>query len=179
MTPKHKVTILGNGTSRLLVPIEKIPSPVWGCNALYRDYSPDLLIVSDRRMVLEVANAKYPGEVVFKPWKGFTHPPSNFTPFESRGCSGEVAVRYALKQGYTQIDLIGFDMKEGRIQNVYTNTQNYGSHKDYQPTFPSLKNYLPTVQDAKIRRIYAKNYGKPIRGITNILVESYLKEMGF
>jgi len=69
-------------------------------------------------------------------------------------------------------------MQEGHIQNVYTNTENYGTHRDYQPTFPSLKNYLPTVQDAKIRRIVAKNYGKPIKGIVNISMEEYLKELG-
>jgi hypothetical protein len=177
LIPK-RVTILGNGLSRKLVPLHKIPTTIWGCNALYRDYSPSLLFCIDRRMILEIARAKYKGEVVYRPWRGFAHPPSNFTPFICSGCSGETAIRYALEQNYSHIDLIGFDMQEGHIQNVYTNTENYGTHRDYQPTFPSLKNYLPTVQDAKIRRIVAKNYGKPIKGIVNISMEEYLKELG-
>lgn len=174
------LTILGNGPSRLLLPIEKIPSPVWGCNALYRDYTPDILFCIDRRMVREIANSKYSGKVVYKHWKDFFWPPSNFQKLENpRGCSGENAVRYAVEKGYTRIDLIGFDMREGSIQNVYTGTPNYGKKQDCQPTFPSLQNYLRTLQAVKIRRIYSPNYGKPIKGLTNITVEEYLKEMGF
>lgn len=173
-----RVTILGNGLSRLLIPLEIIPQPIWGCNAIYRDYTPDCLFSIDRRMILEIANSKYKGKVVYRHWKNF-RPPSNFENWYDGGCSGETAVRYAVKEGYKEIDLVGFDLQPGHVQNVYKGTANYGTKRDYQPTFPSFQNYLPTVQHAKIRRIYAKNYGKPIKGITNILVDEYLKELGW
>lgn len=171
-----KVTILGNGLSRLLIPLESLPKPIWGCNALYRDYTPDCLFCIDRRMILEIANSKYKGKVVYRHWKDF-RPPSNFEKFFEGGCSGETAIRYAIEQGFTEIDLIGFDLRPGKIQNVYTGSQNYGTKKDCQPTFPSLQSYLPTVKEAKIRRIYSPNHGKPIKGITNILVNEYLREL--
>ncbi|MEK9894869.1 MAG: hypothetical protein VW518_00400 [Burkholderiaceae bacterium] len=130
-------------------------------------------------MSLEVSNAKYSGKVIYRHWKGFTNPPSNFEHFFEGGCSGETAVRYALKQGYTNITLIGFDMRPGRVQNVYKNTPNYATKNDYQPTFTSFQAYLRSIRIDKITRIYAQNYGKPIRGLTNIKVDDYLKEMGF
>jgi len=45
--------IIGNGESRLSVDLESLRgvAPIIGCNALYRDFTPDLLVVVDVTMV--------------------------------------------------------------------------------------------------------------------------------
>ena len=53
--------VLGNGTSRSSVyPRELSPyGKTYGCNALYRTFSPDYLVAVDVKMVLEINKAGY------------------------------------------------------------------------------------------------------------------------
>ena len=53
--------VLGNGTSRKPINLETLQKKgmTYGCNALYREYSPDYLICVDPRMVHEVNRAGY------------------------------------------------------------------------------------------------------------------------
>ncbi len=48
MKDKSKVVCLGNGESRLNLDLDKIKEQVmvWGCNALYRDWIPDYLVMA-------------------------------------------------------------------------------------------------------------------------------------
>ena len=46
--------IIGNGESRIGFDLYSLPQDTYGCNALYRDYEPDYLIVVDQMMYKEI-----------------------------------------------------------------------------------------------------------------------------
>lgn len=60
---------LGNGASRELVDLDalrrRIPGVIYGCNALYREWTPDALVATDSRMVNEINEAGYQGRTIF------------------------------------------------------------------------------------------------------------------
>lgn len=67
-----KVFIVGNGESRKKVDLMQLNmmGKVYGCNALYRDYTPDVLIVVDGGMQHEVYTSGYPlkNKCYFRSW---------------------------------------------------------------------------------------------------------------
>ena len=56
-----RIFILGNGTSRKGLDLSSLKSagPVYGCNALYRDFSPDILFSVDPPMIEEIIKSGY------------------------------------------------------------------------------------------------------------------------
>lgn len=129
--------VLGNGTSRLLVPLDKLKSAgmVYGCNALYREYEPDYLIAVDVKMINEIIQSGY--HKTHQVWtnknKGIT--PSNnvnyFSPNKGWS-SGPTALWLATVNGHSQIYIIGFDYTgiNGKLNNVYADTLNYKKSTD-------------------------------------------------
>ena len=67
-----KVFIVGNGESRKKVDLMQLNmmGRVYGCNALYRDFTPDVLIVVDGGMQHEVYTSGYPlkNKCYFRSW---------------------------------------------------------------------------------------------------------------
>ena len=59
--------VLGNGPSRKSVNLDELKEKgvVYGCNALYRDYEPDYLVVNDWYVMLEIIESGYSGACVF------------------------------------------------------------------------------------------------------------------
>ena len=114
--------VIGNGESRKGFNLEKLRSkgPIYGCNALYRDFHPDVLVSVDAKMIQEVKKEGYTGE--FR-WEN---------PFS--WASGPTACRFAIEDGYSPIFLLGFDLygidehndeKPTSLNNVYKDTPNY------------------------------------------------------
>lgn len=129
--------VLGNGRSRLLVDLNELKNhgAIYGCNALYREFTPDYLVCVDGRMIHEIGTAGYQLEhevwtnpiAETKHYSGFKY----FTP--SLGwSSGPSALNLASKHNCEQIFIIGFDYvgTQGRINNVYADTENYRSATD-------------------------------------------------
>ena len=56
-----KAVCLGNGKSRIGLDLVKMKdyATVIGCNAIYRDFSPDILVALDSRMSHEVYSSGY------------------------------------------------------------------------------------------------------------------------
>ena len=52
----NKVFVIGNGESRKGVDLDRLQQhgKVYGCNALYRDFTPDALVCVDSAMIHEV-----------------------------------------------------------------------------------------------------------------------------
>lgn len=131
--------VLGNGTSRTSIDHTNLKKygTVYGCNALYREFTPDYLVAVDPKMINEIHSKGYQhrGEVwtnpnkLFKDYKGFNY-------FEkSRGwSSGPTAMHLASTHNHKAIYILGFDyigLREGRfLNNVYADTYNYRSSKD-------------------------------------------------
>lgn len=141
--------VLGNGVSRRGLDLDFIQSrgAVYGCNALYRDFTPDVLVATDRGIAQEIENTGYArqhrfftrrpavnsgAEIIPRPWYGYS--------------SGPVALALAAQDGHSPIYLIGFDLghnEQGLFNNVYAGTKNY-KPQNSGPTFTG--NWVRQIQ---------------------------------
>ena len=131
--------VLGNGTSRKSIDLEKIKNiaKVYACNAVYRTFQPDYLVAVDVKMVLEINKAGYQHKntVWTNPNKSY-HRIKNLNFFNpSKGwSSGPTALWLAAEHGYETVYILGFDYKglsEGRLlNNLYADTANYKKSTD-------------------------------------------------
>lgn len=126
--------VLGNGTSRkgidpvLLKPYGKI----YGCNALYREFTPDYLVAVDVKMILEINKSGYQhhNEVWTNPNKSYGKMKNlNFFHPSKGWSSGPTALWLATQHQHQKIFILGFDYKgleEGKkLNNIYADTPNY------------------------------------------------------
>ena len=147
---KDPAFILGNGPSRLVVDLDKLKpqGTIWGCNALYRDFTPHYLVSVDKAMQDEIHASGYceKHQVIFRQTPTGRYP-YNFhkniyvynTGKQVPNNSGVGALYFALKQGHRKIYLLGFDFKTpelGEVQNIYKGTRNYKSSPRYREPIP-------------------------------------------
>ena len=131
--------VLGNGTSRKpIIPAELSNNgKVYGCNALYRTFTPDYLVAVDVKMILEINKAGYQhrNEVWTNPNKSYQRI-QNLNYFNpSKGwSSGPTALWLASQHGYKTIFILGFDyrgLNDGKtLNNLYADTANYKKSTD-------------------------------------------------
>jgi len=120
--------VIGNGRSRLGLDLYSLrgAGKIFGCNALYRDFAPDVLVATDPGISQEIELSGYPEHHEF-----YTRRPqhqSSKTIDKNFGfSSGPVAVTYAASEGFKRIYLIGFDLVgiNNKHNNVYSGTPNY------------------------------------------------------
>lgn len=135
---------IGNGESRLLINIDKLPGIKVGCNAIHRDFKVDHLVCVDRRMVKEaLTDSKNKTIYVYTrkdwwvtyrlepnlrmvpdlPYKGTQRYDEPF-----QWGSGPYAVLLAANLEDT-VGLIGFDLysKTNLVNNIYKDSENYDS----------------------------------------------------
>lgn len=132
--------VLGNGISRQVIDINKLKlhGKIYGCNALYRDFVPDVLISTDRGISHTIQQSGYALEHIMytrKPLPGLgARPvPQNYYGFSS----GPIAVGLAALNKHLAVYLIGFDMgptASNRFNNVYADTEFYKKSSS-NPTF--------------------------------------------
>lgn len=132
--------VLGNGISRLAVDLSvlKQRGTVYGCNALYREFAPDVLISTDKGIAHAIQQSGYAKEHVMytrKPLPGLAarSVPQNYFGFSS----GPIAVGIAAIDRHLAVYLIGFDMGptlSNRFNNVYADTEFYKKSSS-NPTF--------------------------------------------
>jgi hypothetical protein len=138
--------VIGNGESRtgfdlnLLMPIGK----VFGCNALYRDFTPDLLFCMDEGITWEVRESGF-FPFIYRDWGTNGEVQGNLilntygTKYPDWGyAAGPTAVRFMCEHFplVNQIYMLGFDLYglEGKVNNVYKGTPCYAS-EDNEATF--------------------------------------------
>src|SRR5210317_1858228 len=141
--------IVGNGSSRAEVDLNTIvgKAPIYGCNALYRDFDKwDYLVSIDQGMVQEVRNAQgaFGSGVIIVPPEDQHFEPVEYSPMRRRNNAGMVAMDTAIKRGFNLLYLLGIDfVLEGNIStdNVYKDTQNYGpeTHATQDDNFYRMK----------------------------------------
>lgn len=131
--------VLGNGVSRQQVDLSVLKScgPIYGCNALYRDFAPDVLVSTDKPISERIQTTEYALKHRFytrKPMPGLgAYPvPQKYYGFSS----GPIAVALAAIDGGTSVYLIGFDMGplNRYFNNVYADTEFY-KKSNATPTF--------------------------------------------
>jgi hypothetical protein len=131
---------LGNGHSRLAVNLYDMQKrgAVYGCNALYRDFQPDVLVSTDRAISERIQqdgyatqNRMYTRKPI--PGMGALRVPQEYYGFSS----GPIAVSLAALDGAVTIYLIGFDLgplPQERFNNVYADTEFY-KKSSARPTY--------------------------------------------
>ena len=123
--------VLGNGISRRGLSLSDMNTHgrIYGCNALYRDYTPDVLVATDRPIALHIEETGYPSKNKFytrrpTPGSGALVIPNPYFGFSS----GPVATALAAMEKYPRIYMIGFDIGPNETQkfnNLYANTEFY------------------------------------------------------
>lgn len=130
--------VLGNGLSRQTVnlPHLKTLGRVYGCNALYREFQPDVLVATDRPISQAIQNSGYPQNHVFYTRKVLADSGALVIPQPYYGfSSGPVAVALAAQQGHSEIYLLGFDLgpdQNQQFNNVYAGTEFYKAQHSSQ-----------------------------------------------
>ena len=72
----EKVFVLGNGPSRKNIDPSKLDGTVIGCNACYRDFTPDVICAIDAGIISDIVNSGFDGDCYF------THNSWNLLPAE-------------------------------------------------------------------------------------------------
>jgi hypothetical protein len=137
---------IGNGESRLgfnlrligdhrggLLAQDKLQT--YGCNALYRDFTPDFLVAVGDEIIREIAESGYTdNNIVYANAKSVLDYPGKFylTPQNLLYDAGALAAYQAAFDGHTKIFLIGYDQYDndhhidgGAYNNVYKDTAGY------------------------------------------------------
>ena len=131
--------VLGNGVSRLEVNLNTVKEcgPIYGCNALYREFVPDVLISTDKPISDRIQNEGYAQKhrmYTRKPIPGLGafRVPQAYYGFSS----GPLAVAQAALDGAKAVYMLGFDMGpiNGKFNNVYADTEFY-KKSSANPTF--------------------------------------------
>jgi len=132
--------VLGNGVSRLAVDFDQLKplGKIYGCNALYREFAPDVLVSTDRAIAQTIQNSGYAQNHTMYtrkplPGLGARSVPQSYFGFSS----GPIAVGLAALDRHLAIYLIGFDMgptEHNKFNNVYADTEFYKKSSSL-PTF--------------------------------------------
>jgi hypothetical protein len=132
--------VMGNGVSRAHISISqlRLVGTVYGCNALYRDGVPDVLVATDTAIARDIQDRGYARDHVFYTRRPLPDSGALTVPREYFGfSSGPIAVALAAQARHDPVYLLGFDMgpdAQGRFNNCYAGTEFYKPH-DSEPTF--------------------------------------------
>lgn len=130
--------VLGNGCSRRTIDLTLLSTrgTVFGCNAIYREFTPHVLVATDTLIAHKIQQSEYALHNTFYTRSPLPHLGALELPPEySRSCSGTNAVYLAVTAGFHVIYLLGFDMNshDTKINNLYAGTEHYASSASYQP----------------------------------------------
>jgi len=159
---------IGNGESRLQFNLENIANhkgglfgtnrlQTYGCNALYRDFTPDFLVAVGDDIVKEIAQSNYVNNnIVYTNGQHILEYPGKFylVPQNPSFDAGALAVYLACFDGHKKIFLMGFDGYDetSPINNVYKGTNGYPVEDELQnETFwnLSLNTVINTYPDVE------------------------------
>jgi hypothetical protein len=184
--------VLGNGVSRQGIDLHALKKhgQIYGCNALYRDFEPDVLIAADRTISEHIQHSGYAKTHKFytrKPLEGSgaLRIPERYWGYSS----GQIALGLACIDRHTPIFLLGFDLGAlaERFNNVYASTEFYKRHSD-RPTYTG--NWIrQTVQIARdypecqIVRVTGTSSAivaefKPVPNLSHLDIEAFTKKFG-
>lgn len=135
--------VIGNGVSRLELNLALISNhrgghlgkkklTTYGCNALYRDFTPTFLVANSSTICEKLATSKYPTtNVTYTNAEQILQHPGLFhlVPYNRYWNAGATATWMACFDGMKKIYLLGFDNQPvtGKNSNVYAGTDGYES----------------------------------------------------
>lgn len=166
--------VLGNGVSRLAVDLNtlKREGKVYGCNALYRTFTPDVLVSTDTPISTAIQQSGYAEQnrmYTRKPIPGLGayRVPQQYFGYSS----GPIAAGLAAIDQHIAVYLIGFDMGpigHDKFNNVYADTEFY-KKSSARPTFAG--NW--TKQLTQIMRDFPKTNFFRVKGETTADISEF------
>lgn len=137
----NRAIVLGNGPSRLEFDLRLIKNhkggllgsktlQSYGCNALYRDFTPDFLVATGNEIVKDLSKSDYVKDnIVYTTSMHMLEYPNKFylIPFNPYTDAGTTAAYLAAFDGHKRVYLMGFDGQDtpGYNYNVYAGTRCY------------------------------------------------------
>lgn len=175
--------VLGNGISRLDVDVKTLLATggVYGCNALYREHTPTVLVSTDKAISQEIQNSGYAKKnrmYTRRPMPGFgakTIPQSYFG-----FSSGPIAVGIAALDRNIAVYLIGFDMgpaQNNRFNNVYADTQFYKKSNSLPTYTGNWARQLATVIKDHVKISFYRVLGETTATVNELNGLANLKHM--
>jgi hypothetical protein len=166
--------VLGNGVSRQVVSLSALKplGKIYGCNALYRDFVPDVLVATDRPIATAIQESGYAKQHRFytrRPIEGYG---AETVPHEYFGySSGPIAVSLAAKDGHKRIYLLGFDLgptHDQKFNNLYAGTEFYKA-VDATPTYTGnwIKQLRTVIRDHPLSKFY-RVHGETATPVTEL-----------
>lgn len=148
------VFLIGNGKSREIFDLERLRSKgtIIGCNALFREFNPDILVCIDAKMLKEVKQAEYgtkPEEhaLIITPANRSYPVPNSLKwrtdRFNTSGCFAMKMIDELMKP--TKCYMIGMDGFPG---NMYDATPNYAANT--LQNFSGVLSYYMQVLNSKV-----------------------------
>jgi hypothetical protein len=160
----NRALIIGNGPTRSGMDLNVIKNhkagirgrsrlQTYGCNALYRDFTPDFLVATGAEIVGEIANSDYcTDHVVYaNAWAIASYTQKFYLiPQDPAWDAGSLAAYLACFDGHKKVFLLGFDGNDpgGLDWNVYNDTAGY------LPATQSISEEFWTVSMSKVFNTY-------------------------
>lgn len=132
--------VLGNGISRQGIDLGQLQrhGKIYGCNALYKDFEPDVLVATDRPIAEQIQHLGYSQRQRFYTRYPIAGMGAQRIPKKYWGySSGPVAMALAALDGHAEIYLLGFDLgptAHNTFNNIYAGAEFYksvGAHPTY------------------------------------------------
>ena len=163
--------VIGNGISRKGFDLEQLRDKgiIVGCNAIYREFSPDYVVFVDNAMGQELAD-NYPGTIVGQramaagKSRRLVHKPGYRV---GSRCSGGLAIDFAISRGCDDIYWIGFDNPKKATFNeasLYAKTKNYSraGNWNYSSFITEYKEILTYYSTTQIYNVIREGVSNPM-----------------
>jgi hypothetical protein len=142
--------VLGNGTSRKGIDLDKLKTlgRVYGCNALYRDFAPDVLIATDDGISQEIQKSGYAKINEFYTRKLLPESGAKKITLNYGYSSGPIALSYASAiSNIKTIYILGFDYSgvSSKFNNMYADTAHYKKSSDAETYYGNWVDQTLTV----------------------------------
>ena len=171
--------VLGNGVSRQQVDLSNLRhlGKIYGCNALHRDFVPDVLVSTDKPISTRIQDSGYAHNNRFYTRRPVPGNGANPVPQKYYGySSGPIAASIAALDGAVVIYLVGFDMGpvSNHFNNVYADTEFY-KKSSAPPTFTG--NWARQL--TQIMRDFSNTAFVRIMGNTTAPIEDFASSRNF
>jgi hypothetical protein len=156
--------VLGNGVSRQHLNLAHLKNcgMIYGCNALYREFTPDVLVATDKPISAAIQESGYALKNRFYTRKPLPNLGAQKVLTKYHGySSGPNAAALAATDEHHRIYLLGFDMgptQSNTFNNIYADTEFYRTSQ-HPPTFTGnwvkqLREICQDFQQTKFFRVF-------------------------
>lgn len=173
--------VLGNGITRLQVDCKSLLDYgyVYGCNRIYEEFAPSVLVSTDKGISEEIQRSKYSTSNLHYTRKQckLLDSGSNIIPNNYHGMSsGPSALGIASDTSATYFYMIGMDLKgfNNKINNIYAGTKHYRAKTD-EPTY--FTNWVDQVNN--IMQIYQNKRYIHVNPLDNYIPKSWRKNSNY